>query len=86
METGYDDLMAALRRLPDLSPIARAQLARELSDVAKTVLSAVGDAAVVDALAGKTYEQVAAELGVSSASVNKAVTRHRHRINSAVTS
>lgn len=66
--------------LPDVvEPIERARLARELVDVAKLVLSATADAAVVEALAGSlTYKQAAERLGTSVASVNKAVSRHRN--------
>jgi DNA-directed RNA polymerase specialized sigma24 family protein len=73
------ELAAAITQLETLPPIERVQAARALSDTAKTILSTVGDAAVVDALTDATYAEVAAKLGVSEAAVNKAVTRHRNR-------
>lgn len=69
----------AISDLPQLPPVERASRARELIAEARSVLSAYGDAAVVEALAaGRTYGALGAELGISAAAINKAVTRHRH--------
>ncbi|MEU8334758.1 hypothetical protein [Micromonospora tulbaghiae] len=72
------ELGRLIGRLPRLKPLERARLARELVDVAKVVLSKEADAAVVEALESMTYRQVAEGLGKSTASVNKAVSRHRN--------
>ncbi|BAL85477.1 hypothetical protein AMIS_2570 [Actinoplanes missouriensis 431] len=72
-------LLTALQTLESLPPLERVRAARALSDRAKTALAAVGDAAVVEALSGSSYTAVASELGVSVATVNKAVTRHNAR-------
>lgn len=72
------ELARLIGGLPALPPVERARLARELVDVAKVVLSKEADAAVVEALGSMTYKQVAAELGKTVASVNKAVSRHRN--------
>lgn len=74
-----NELAAAISGLERMSPIDRARVARTLPDLAKTVLSATADAAVVEALAGGTYAEVARRLEVSESAVNKAVTRHRAR-------
>jgi hypothetical protein len=73
------DLADAISGLEKMSPIDRARVARTLPDLAKTVLSATADAAVVEALAGGTYAEVARRLEVSESAINKAVTRHRSR-------
>jgi DNA-directed RNA polymerase specialized sigma24 family protein len=73
-------LVTALQQLPSMPPAERARAARALSDAAKTALAEVGDAAVVEALQGATYKEVATQLDVSEAAVNKAVTRHRRRL------
>lgn len=77
------DTVAALAKsiagLPELGPVERAKRARALSDEAKTVLSAVGDDAVVEALASATYAEVAEAMQVSPSAVNKATTRSRAR-------
>jgi hypothetical protein len=75
-----EGLMAALEQLPELPPLDRARVARALTDVAKSTLSAVGDAAVVEALDGVTQADVATALGVTPAAVSKAVVRHRSRL------
>jgi hypothetical protein len=75
--TGSHALVAAIEQLDSLPPLERARAARALTDVAKAVLAAVGDAAVVEALEGATQVQVATALGVSPAAVSKAVVRHR---------
>ncbi|WP_189041093.1 hypothetical protein [Micromonospora sonchi] len=72
------ELARLVGRLPKMPPVQRAKAARELVDVAKRVLSLTADEAVVEALQSMTYKALAAELGTSEASVNKAVSRHRN--------
>ncbi|MEV5819350.1 sigma factor-like helix-turn-helix DNA-binding protein [Micromonospora haikouensis] len=74
------ELARLVRGLPAMPAAKRAKLARELVDVAKRVLSLTADAAVLEALESMTYRELAAELGTSEASVNKAVSRHRSRM------
>lgn len=73
------ELAKMIARLPKMPAVARARMARDLIDEAKRILSTTADAAVVEATRGKTYAEVATELGDSTASVNKAVSRHRKR-------
>jgi hypothetical protein len=68
---------ARVAALPGLDPAARAQEARQLIEDAKAVLSTARRAAITEMLTTRTYEQAAAELGVSAAAVNAAVTKHR---------
>lgn len=81
-ETPHDEAAAlakAIGSLHRLPPTARAARARALVDEAKTVLAAVGDAAIVEALEASTYADLAEELGVTTSAINKAVSRHRAR-------
>jgi DNA-directed RNA polymerase specialized sigma24 family protein len=78
-KSAVEHLAKQIARLTKLAPIERARLARDLVDVAKTTLAAAGDAAVAEAVAGSSYAEVAAALGVSTSAVNKAVSRHRAR-------
>ncbi|MEU8158096.1 hypothetical protein AB0B94_30960 [Micromonospora sp. NPDC048986] len=71
------ELAKMIGALPKMSPVARARAARGLIDDAKRILSAVADEAVEEATRSLSYAKVAAELGVSEAAVNKAVSRHR---------
>lgn len=61
------------------TPVDQARLYRDLSGRARTVYADAGDAAVVEALKTMTYAMLAAELGVTTAAINKAVSRHRVR-------
>jgi hypothetical protein len=71
--------IAALSHLPAAD---RAVQARGLVDEAKAVLSQVGDQAVAELAAARGYREAAAELGVSTATINKAVSRHNSRKSS----
>jgi transposase-like protein len=73
------ELAKLIARLPKMAPVARARMARDLVDDAKRLLSATADAAVEEATRSAKYAEVARELGVSEASVNKAVSRHRRQ-------
>lgn len=79
------ELAKAIARLPKLSPIARARAARRLIDDAKRILSATADEAVEKATQTASYAKVAAELELSEASVNKAVSRHRRQSGTSTT-
>ncbi|MEV5211286.1 hypothetical protein AB0K35_27820 [Micromonospora sp. NPDC053740] len=68
-------LIGALAKMP---PAKRVPAARELVEVARVVLSAAADEAVVELASSMTYAQVAEQVGTSVASVNKAVSRHRN--------
>jgi DNA-directed RNA polymerase specialized sigma24 family protein len=76
------ELGRMISELPDLPEVDRLHQARALVDEAKRVLSATADEVIAVAARGATYEQVAAEFGISVAWVNKAVSRHRARVNS----
>ncbi len=69
-------LIAGLAKRP---AVERARMARDLIDEAKRVLSTTADAAVFEATRSMPYGEVAARLGDSVPTVNKAVTRHRKR-------
>ncbi|MER7331748.1 MULTISPECIES: hypothetical protein [unclassified Micromonospora] len=71
------ELAQLIAGLPAMPPVVRARAARGLVDDAKRILSATADAAVEEATRTATYAQVAKDLGVSEASVNKAVSRRR---------
>lgn len=72
-----DDLLAWLRQLP---PLDRARLAGLLTD-ARTVVAvaAVRREAVYEATRTAPRAQVAADLGVTTQAIGKAVTEHRRR-------
>jgi len=83
-----DDPTAALSKtLADarrMTPIRRAALYSALSDQAKGIFATAADAAIVEAIdAGASYQQLAAELGVSTSSINKRASRHRARLRAA---
>lgn len=71
------ELARMIAKLPKMSPLARARMARDLVDEAKRILSSTADAAVEEATRSASYAVVARALGVSEAAVNKAVSRHR---------
>lgn len=88
------DLREQLATLARLRGVERARLARELSDVALASLQSAGDEGVYEAtrrtgaegqraFAGRTYEAVAEELGISVGRVNVAVSRHNRRLRDA---
>lgn len=78
-----DDALALLR---SLTPVQRARVLAALLDGHNTALltgmraEAVYDATRAD---GATYATVAAQLGVSTSAVNKAVTQHRRALKDA---
>lgn len=74
------DLAAQLAAAAPLAPAARFQALRDLAAQAKSTLAAEQDAAVAEACDTATYDQVAEQLGVSSAEINRRVTAHRKRI------
>ncbi|MEU8821792.1 hypothetical protein [Actinoplanes sp. NPDC048796] len=77
--TDVTELAGKIAALPHLPLADRARQARDLIDLAKTALSQVGDQATAE-LAGEVgYKAAAGALGVSEATINKAVTRHRSR-------
>jgi DNA-directed RNA polymerase specialized sigma24 family protein len=67
-------LAQAIAGLADLPTPARAQQAKLLIDQAKATLAAVRRAAILEMLDTMTYKQAARELGVSTATINAAVT------------
>jgi DNA-directed RNA polymerase specialized sigma24 family protein len=80
MTETLSDLAARLTAADQLDPVARY---RELGDLAALIKSAAAagqDAAVAEACDTATYEQVAAEFGVSASEVNRRITAHRKRI------
>jgi DNA-directed RNA polymerase specialized sigma24 family protein len=77
------ELVARIEALPGLPDVQRARQARGLIDDAKRLLSALADAAVVEATGNMTYAEVAVKLDVTVPAVNKAVTRHRRRLRDA---
>jgi hypothetical protein len=76
-------LADAIAALPGLEPAERARAARRLMEEANgilSVLSDIRDQAIAEMLdGGRTYQQAAAELGVSAAAINAAVTGQRAR-------
>lgn len=82
MDTNHtpERLAAEIAALPTLPPIEQARRARALVDVAKSVLSAAGDAATYEACKGTTQVAVAEELGVSEGRVRAAIVRHKARV------
>jgi hypothetical protein len=75
-ELSLEGLGVALRQLADLGPVERARQAKVLLVAAQRVLAEAHREAVYEATRGRRYEDVAAELGVSKAALNAAVTRH----------
>lgn len=74
------ELVAATQLLLSSTPINRAELAKRLIDQAKSTYSRVRQDAIAEALdEGRTYEELAAELGVSAAAINAAVTARNAR-------
>lgn len=71
------ELRTELDQLAGLSGLERARAARTLAGLAGRVVAGAGDEGVYEATRTTSYEAVAAELGVSYANVNRAVTRHR---------
>jgi hypothetical protein len=68
------ELAAATAALPFADPVNRARAAKELIDRAKATYSRVRRDSIVEALAaGRTYQELADELGVSTAAINAAV-------------
>lgn len=77
------ELAVAVANLPRLPVLERVGVARALIEDAKRVLSAVANAGVVEARdSGLGYAELAAELGVSMAAVNKAVMEHNRVVSS----
>lgn len=77
VEAGLEDLVTAIAALAATEPVERARQAKGLIDRSKAVLSRTRRAAIAEALrGGRTYEQLAAELGVSAAAINAAVTAY----------
>ncbi len=72
-------LRSQVDALGGLAGAERAREARRLSDVAMAELAAAGDEGVYEATRHGTYAEVAAELGVTVSTVNKAVRRYRQR-------
>lgn len=85
-----DDLHALadeLRALARREPLEQAEQARELIDRAKKVLSRVRQNAIYDATRQEPWDAVADKLGVSTPTINKAVTGYlRTRANDESTS
>jgi uncharacterized protein (DUF433 family) len=74
------ELAAATAALPSADPVTRACAARELIEWAKDTYSRVRQDSIAEALAaGRTYEELADELGVSAAAINAAVTARNAR-------
>lgn len=74
------ELAAATAALPSADPVTRACAARELIEWAKDTYSRVRQDSIAEALAaGRTYEELADELGVSAAAINAAVTTRNAR-------
>jgi hypothetical protein len=74
------ELAAATAALSAAEPVDRARAAKALIDVAKETYSQVRQDAIAEALAaGRTYEELAGELGVSAAAINAAVTARNSR-------
>jgi len=72
------ELAAATAALPSADPVSRARAAKELIERAKKTYSRVRQESIVEALAsGRTYEGLAADLGVSTSTINAAVTAIR---------
>lgn len=70
-----DEFLEWLKSLPALE---RARLARALANTETTkAIGALGDEAVYELTREATWADVAEKLGVSVATVNKAVSRHR---------
>jgi predicted DNA-binding protein (UPF0251 family) len=80
MDIRLKGLIETLQNLSDMPPVKRVEMARILVELSRVTVSAIGDAAVVEALDSMTYKQLAAELDVSEATINKAVTRNRQRV------
>lgn len=82
MSRSGDELYAlaqALTGLTEEEPLPRAAHARQLVDTAKSVLSRTRQEAIYQATRVQSYESVAAELDITTAAVNKAITLHgRH--------
>jgi uncharacterized protein (DUF433 family) len=73
-------LADAIAALPRMEPAERARAARRLIEETKGVLSGVRLEAIAEMLdRGMTYQQAAAELEVSAAAINAAVTGQRAR-------
>lgn len=68
-------LCRLLAELDELSGVERTREARRLAVLADVVIAAAGDEGVYEATRTATYEEVAAELGVSINSVRKAIRR-----------
>lgn len=71
------DLIDALGQLAGLDPIERARRAPDLIDRAKGTLSAIRREAIHEATRETSWDDVAAQLGVSVGAVNKAITAYR---------
>lgn len=69
-------LARAIEELPTLPPVARAKAAKALAGEAKRLLGLAHREAVFEASRDRPYPEVAAELGVSRAAINVAVTQH----------
>ncbi|WP_030488203.1 hypothetical protein [Micromonospora chokoriensis] len=79
MTETLSDLAARLAVVDQLDPAACYRAAGDLAPLIKSALAAVQDAAVATACDTATYDQVAAELGISASEVNRRVTAHRKR-------
>lgn len=74
-----DDLADGIALLSRLAPIDRARQAKVLGMAARRLLADAHHEAVYAATRGRRWDDVAAELGVSKAAVNLAVTQHLGR-------
>ncbi|MEV0805713.1 hypothetical protein [Micromonospora sp. NPDC050200] len=68
--------LAAARHL---APVARYQELRGLAVDIKSAIAAEQDAAIAEAAATSSYDQVAAAADISSSEVNRRITAHRRR-------
>jgi K+-transporting ATPase c subunit len=68
--------LAAARHL---APVARYRELRSLALEIKSAIAAEQDAAIAEAAATSTYEQVAQEAEISASEVNRRITAHRQR-------
>ncbi|MGC4856162.1 hypothetical protein ACLQ24_22940 [Micromonospora sp. DT4] len=81
--TNAADPLAALggrlARARHLSPVDRYRELRGLAVEIKSAIAAEQDAAIAEAAAATTYEQVAEEAEISSSEVNRRISAHRRR-------
>lgn len=73
------DLALRLTSASGLPPAGRYHALRDLAAQLKTTIAAEQDATVAEACDAATYDQVAADFGISASEVNRRVTAHRKR-------